>query len=146
MNEWIATLKETRKDFPAYTYRYAKLCEIIEFLQQAKTNEMLSVTAQMRIADPNPVRRLDLMQRDLEGFSARISRVENSVIVQRQCIAGINIKDLNEYIGPTIEKLQEEVGTAHRRITDFKGQLEALRAENRYQGKRINALEQKEAT
>ena len=58
LDEWIDELKSVRGDLPGI-YRSRLLSNIIEFLEQTRTNEMLSVTAQMRIADPDPVRRFD---------------------------------------------------------------------------------------
>lgn len=90
LDDWIFIMKEMKEDLPGGMYRYRILSQVIEFLHQSRTNEMLSVTTQMALTDPNPVRRLDLIQRDLERFSARISRVENSTVVHRQCISEVN--------------------------------------------------------
>ena len=66
MNKWIAVLsvlREKRSD-----YIDGELCEIIEFLEEVKTTKM-SVTTQMPLADPDPVRRFD---NRIEGLANEI--------------------------------------------------------------------------
>ena len=70
IDEWNTVLSMLREKSSLYLDE--KLCEIIEFLRQAKTNEMLSATTQIALADPNPVRRLD-------GIENRLDRIKQDI-------------------------------------------------------------------
>ena len=70
IDEWNTVLSMLREKSSLYLDE--KLCEIIEFLRQAKTNEMLSTTTQIALADPNPVRRLD-------GIENRLDRIKQDI-------------------------------------------------------------------
>ena len=79
--DWIDVLQGVKEDWPKASHRAIMLSEVIEFLREARVDRFL-----------NPGRRFNLMQRDLEEFSARIARLENSVVVQRQLLESHGIR------------------------------------------------------
>ena len=107
IDEWVVVLTMLREK--SGLYRDEKLCHIIEFLQQAKTNEMLSVTAQIALTKDGP-RILDLVQRDFELLSARTGSLECSNIVQ--------IQDIDE-IRRELAAVKEETRHLSRRINEL---------------------------
>ena len=91
IDEWVVVLTMLREK--SGLYRDAKLCEIIEFLQQAKTNKMLSVTetAKMILGEKHPIRVLDSIERDIKHLTERQEIIRRDL--NRQAL---DVDDLKE--------------------------------------------------
>ena len=61
MFDWIDVLNGVKEDWSAESHRHKIVVEITEFLRQTRVDYFLNMT----LDDPNPVRRLDLIERDI---------------------------------------------------------------------------------